>query len=232
MSDIEAVLEHLANLPLYEDEKPYLALLPPSHPIHKLSPGKRLNNLEWESYDTTIHDIRPDIQNYKIDECGFQVLDHESKVKNLETVESVVAYRRETEGLLKEVLGAEFAFCYDLALRENVKWGRSELDLLDPLLVQGPARGVHNDVTAMSGPAMINRHLPEDVKHQYCSPYYRYRIVNTWRTLNPVAKDRPLTFCDYQTVDPDDLMPADRIIPVGASEVYYLLHNLEQRWVT
>jgi hypothetical protein len=161
MPDIQAILDHLANLPLYKDEKPYLALLPPSHPIHKFSPGKRLDNLEWESYDTTIHDIRSDIQNYKIDECGFQVLDHESKVKNLETVGNVDAYRRETESLLKEVLGAEFAFCYDLAvrnslfrrlylrltviqLRENVKRERNEFDLLDPLLVQGPARGVHN----------------------------------------------------------------------------------------
>jgi hypothetical protein len=63
----------------------------------------------------------------------------------------------------------------DKKLRENRQFEREVIDLGSPLLVEGPAYGAHNgesslpsyhsnkseniDVTAISGPEMIQRHL-------------------------------------------------------------------------
>jgi hypothetical protein len=103
------------------------------------------------------------------------------------------------------------------------------------------------DITYNSGPVVINRYLPEDIQKKFLKPGYRVRIVksvkralsetrlssdgdSTWRTLNPVLEDRPLALCDSRSVDPDDLVAADRIIPAYVGEVYYLTYNPKHRW--
>lgn len=53
---------------------------------------------------------------------------------------------------------------------------------------------------------------------------------STWRTLVPVLEDRPLALCDSRSVDPDDLVPTDRIIPDRTGEVYYMTYNPNHKW--
>jgi len=89
--------------------------------------------------------------------------------------------------------------------------------------------------------------MSEDAKKQFLKAGYRIRIVkyvnhkqecqvpanfvSTWRSLvAPVLEDRPLALCDSRSVDPDDLVPADRIIPDRVGEVYYLTHNPDHQW--
>lgn len=55
-------------------------------------------------------------------------------------------------------------------------------------------------------------------------------IFSTWRTLVPTLEDRPLALCDSRSVEPKDLVAADRIIPDRVGEVYYLTHNPNHRW--
>src|SRR5436190_7366703 len=104
MPDIIADIEFLADLPLYQKEKPYLALLPPSP---DRDPDKeRLDNLEFEvHHGIAITDIR-NSKDFTIDKCGFEVLSHESQYLAFQDVEDVDAYKRETENLLRTTLGA------------------------------------------------------------------------------------------------------------------------------
>jgi hypothetical protein len=53
---------------------------------------------------------------------------------------------------------------------------------------------------------------------------------STWRTLIPVLEDRPLALCDSRSVEPEDLVAADRIIPSKEGEVYYLTYNPNHKW--
>jgi hypothetical protein len=53
---------------------------------------------------------------------------------------------------------------------------------------------------------------------------------STWRTVLPVLEDRPLAFCDYRSVDKQDLVACDRVIPTRAGEIYYIRYNPNQRW--
>ena len=45
-----------------------------------------------------------------------------------------------------------------------------------------------------------------------------------------MLEDRPLALCDSRSVDPEDLVAADRIIPNAVGEVYYLTYNPNHRW--
>ena len=79
-----------------------------------------------------------------LERYGFQVLSHDTGVSNFTSADAVEAYKRETERLLTEALGATHVKCYDLRLRKNIIFQRTEFDLNNPLLTEEPARGAHN----------------------------------------------------------------------------------------
>jgi hypothetical protein len=142
MPDITADFEFLADLLLYQHEKPYLALLPPS--VDRDPEKERFDNLEFEVHQgIPVTDIRRQ-EGFTIEECGFEVLHHESQHLTFNGVGDVDAYKRETEMLLGERFGAVHVLCYHVRLRRNDPIKRREFDVKDPLLVEGPAKGVHN----------------------------------------------------------------------------------------
>ena len=146
MPAVQATIEYLEDLPLYETEKPYWCLLPPHEDF---DPNKhRVDNLEFELRpNITISDIRDAKEDLTLETSGFQVLSHHSECSALpQTVEDVSAYKTETEIMLKENLNAAFVKCYELRARKNVIFQREQFDINDPLLVEGPARGAHNGI--------------------------------------------------------------------------------------
>ncbi|KAG4441814.1 hypothetical protein IFR05_002678 [Cadophora sp. M221] len=210
---------------------------------------QRLNNLEFETHENIpINDLRDLTKNADINDCGFQVVSHLSSFCGFESTEHIQDYRVETEQLLKGTLGAVYVKCYDSVLRKNVTFERDTIDLGDPLHIEGPARGaitqwlVHAfsksqneqltfvDITYVSGPSVTNRYMSNQAKEEFLKPGYRIRIVNTWRTLVPVLEDRPLALCDSRSVDPKDLIAADRVIPSLTGEVYSLTYNANHNW--
>jgi len=76
----------------------------------------------------------------------------------------------------------------------------------------------------------VKRYLTSEEQRSYLRPGFRIRIMNTWRPLNSVLEDRPLAFCDSRSIDKEDLMPTDRILPDRVGEVYYLQYNPHQQW--
>jgi len=143
MPSVQASLEYLQKLALYEEEKPYWCFLQPSEGFNP--DLERVDNLEFEEHSgMKINDIRVQGKEFKFDDCGFEVLSHSSKFSRFDEANDVQAYRSETEDLLKDTLGAVYVKCYDSRLRKNVMFQRKEFDLNDLLLTEGPARGVHN----------------------------------------------------------------------------------------
>jgi hypothetical protein len=133
---------YLQNLELYETEKPYWCFLPPQEGFDP--DEQRVDNLEFESHNVAITDIRGLKGDVSLESYGFQVLSHDTEVSNFTSVDAVEAYKRETERLLTEALGATYVKCYDLRLRKNIVFQRTEFDLNNPLHTEGPARGAHN----------------------------------------------------------------------------------------
>lgn len=229
MPDIKAVIEYLQDHERYRTEKPYCCLLPPREGF---DPDKeRVDNLEFETHsDVPITDIRPSKGRISLEDHGFQVLSHATNFSDFTSEEGVRAYKIETEALLRENFGACWARTYDFVLRKNVPLQRKQFDLNDPLHIEGPARGAHNDITYLSGPKVITRYLSDEEKRAFLRPGYRVRIINTWRSLLPVVEDRPLALCDSRSVEPTDLIASDRIIPDRVGENYYLKYNPKHQW--
>jgi hypothetical protein len=143
MPAVQASIEYLQKLALYDEEKPYWCFLPPSE--HFDPDAQRVDNLEFEDYpDIQIEDIRELNEAPKIGDSGFEVLSHRSKFSSFDQTEDVFQYVSETEELLREQMNAVYVKCYDSRLRKNVVFQRTQLDLKDPLLTEGPARGAHN----------------------------------------------------------------------------------------
>lgn len=143
MPSVQASIEYLQKLSLYDEEKPYWCFLPPSEDFDP--DEQRVDNLEFEDYpDIQIQDIRDFDKAPKIDDSGFEVLNHQSKFSKFDRADDVFQYVSETEELLRERMDAVYVKCYDSRLRKNVMFQRTQLDLNDPLLTEGPARGAHN----------------------------------------------------------------------------------------
>ena len=143
MPNVKADIEYLKKLPLYEEEKPYWCFLTPQEGFDP--DVQRVDNLEWETHKNIIfRDIRQLDKDPNIEVCGFKAVLHQSNFLSFQKPEDVKNYKIETEELLKQTLGAVYVYCYDSRLRKNVPFIRTEYDLNDLLLTEGPARGVHN----------------------------------------------------------------------------------------
>jgi hypothetical protein len=143
MPVVESSLEYLQKLKLYEEEKPYWEF---KQPRNGLDPNvHRLDNLEFEQRQgISILDIRESKPDAHVEECGFQVLSHESSFTKFEKASDFKEYNAETEWLLKRNMNAVYAKTYDWRLRKNVTFYRDTMDVNNPLEAEGPARGVHN----------------------------------------------------------------------------------------
>ena len=112
MPPVHARLEYLADIPLYQYEKPYLVLLPAhEEPVA----GTRMDNLEWETHDNVIlRDIREHWNSVTIERCGFQAIHHKSAFMRFDSIPILDAYRGETESLLRKRFRSSHVVCYDL----------------------------------------------------------------------------------------------------------------------
>ena len=112
MPAVRASLEFLADIPLYEYEKPYLVLLP----AHDGSlADTRMDNLEWETHgNMLLRDIREHWNSLTIERCGFQAIVHQSAFLHFDSISNLDAYRKETESLLRKRFRSSHVVCYDL----------------------------------------------------------------------------------------------------------------------
>lgn len=101
---VQAHVDYLKRLPLYQTEKPFQLFIP-------IEPGaidQRPSNLEFESRQCTFHDVRNELPSCRLDSQGFEVLRHPTQMNPVsfeqrELVES--QYLEEVKDILKKVDG-------------------------------------------------------------------------------------------------------------------------------
>ncbi|KAI1130214.1 hypothetical protein F5Y10DRAFT_276210 [Nemania abortiva] len=231
MPDVTSKLDFLADLDLYKTERPFV-FTPGQEFEEKLDTGEEnLNTVQLEWADVLLKDIRGK-EKYSLGDNGFEVAKNETRNLSLDFLENSARedYARETEEFWTSYLNAEYTLCYNVKLRRNGYWDPSEpVDLVRRGWLEPPAKGIH-DLTFEQAPVLIARKLAEHGMEEYLQPGYRYRVVNTWRPLLPVIEDNPLAFCDSRSVEPSDLVLADRIFPNDYYTLYFLKHNPKQQW--
>lgn len=76
MPDLIASIDHLADIPLYEEEKPYVVLVSPENRGSHIT-----NNLVFETHSgIQIADVRGKDDEFTLEKVGFEVMAHKSNI--------------------------------------------------------------------------------------------------------------------------------------------------------
>lgn len=119
---VSANIRHLKRLKLYESEMPFQMFFekPPD------DPDQRPDNLAFEEVEHIIHDIRPHLDSYTLDDNGFCVRKHQTVMNgqsfsDRKLVEEV--YLAEVEALLRQedsTISRIFFFDWRVSNRANL----------------------------------------------------------------------------------------------------------------
>jgi hypothetical protein len=110
MPDVLASLEHLANISLYDEEKPYCVLVS----AENRREGVPTDNLFFEHHETIVRDLRGREGEFTVDTAGFTVVPHRTKVSNVYNLYELQEYQRETAAFLKAHFNAEDVVCWEV----------------------------------------------------------------------------------------------------------------------
>lgn len=81
--------------------------------------------------------------------------------------------------------------------------------------------------TEWSGPQRLRDVLPQEAERLL---QRRFAIVQVWRPTGPPVEAFPLALCDASSLDPADLIAAERRHPNRVGEIYQVAYNPEHRW--
>ncbi|KAI1121041.1 hypothetical protein F5Y10DRAFT_282785 [Nemania abortiva] len=221
MASTQGQVRFLKRLDKWITEKPFFTF---SRPNRNEDP-EHLTNLEFQTETVEIQDVRGLIANFRIDECGFQVVHHPPAVVEFATLDHIAEYQKDVQTVLTKLFGAEHVLVWDFRRR---KPHRTKLvfDINNKLEIDTTVK----DYTFISGPIVIKSQLVANGLERYLCPGYRFRMVNFWRSLLPIVESEPLALCDFRSVEPADVVACDRIRPDRTGEAFYLHHNRNQRW--
>ena len=192
------------------EEKPSFGLSEgdPSMPNHK-------------SFTKAVHDARE--SQFKIENGGFELIDHKSTVKNFYDDEEVVkVYYKEMGEYVKEKVGADSVYIFSHITRNEAQADSGER--------KGGHRLVHNDFTTNFG-----KTLDPFIKEIGTNPT-RIEVFNLWRRFDKDGLDTPFAVCDKRTVSEKELIPTDLFNYIGDEpqgltvEIYQSAHNENHKW--
>ncbi len=170
-----------------------------------------------------IRDARPIAGELSLDEQGFVLRRHESRVNDFyDEAELRRVYYPEIEALLKRETGAEKVVIFDHTIRSVPKLKDGVAGMREPV------RRVHNDYTDATGRRRVADHLDAAEAEQRLKN--RFLEVNVWRPIRGPLEDTPLAVLDARSVAPGDLIASDLIYPDKVGETYAVGHNPAHRW--
>lgn len=207
------------NFIVPQDEKPYFN-------SSRITGGVPEVFFDTKHHPMPIHDMREIADDLDIDREGFELLNHKTRVRDLYDDDAVESqYNPEIEALLKRRFGASRVVVFDVTRRSDGGKGAANPDGL-----RGPARRVHADYTAKSGPQRTKDILGEAEADRLFNSGARVIQVNVWRPIAGPVKRAPLAVVDSSSLQPDDLVATDQVFPDRVGEIYHLAHSPKQRW--
>lgn len=182
----------------------------------------RTYRAQFQPVSVTIANGRPRRAQYRLDECGFQLADHPTAMKDFFDPEELAAvYYPEAAALIAAVSGAARVHVFDHTLRSGAETVRAARKIREPV------RTVHNDYTEWSGPQRVRDILPDEAEALLSR---RFAIIQVWRAIGaPIQRD-PLTLADARSLAPEDFIAAERRFPNRVGEIYMLRPNPAHRW--
>lgn len=184
--------------------------------IHSRTTGTR------ELRPMTVRNGRRVVESLSLDGNGFVFMEHATRVSDfLDAAQLKSVYYPEVEALIKRASGAARVAVFDHTLRSGDAEAREAKLLRDPVL------SAHNDYTEWSGPNRLREFLPEEAEALLAR---RFAIIQVWRAINQPIRSNPLAIADAKSIEPQDLLTAERRYPHRVGQTYQLKHNPNHRW--
>ena len=169
-----------------------------------------------------IHDGRPLIGQFVLDQNGFVLVDHATAVADFFDPDQLqTVYYPEVERLVQAVSGASRVVVFDHTLRTG------DLEERETRKIREPVLWAHNDYTEWSGPQRVREILPYEAQGLL---QHRFAIIQVWRAIHQPIQSNPLALVDARSVATSDLLPAERRYPNRVGETYQLSYNPGHRW--
>ncbi|KAJ5725135.1 uncharacterized protein N7483_006492 [Penicillium malachiteum] len=222
--------KYIANIPLWQSEKPYVIDQIPDIPEGSLS------NLIYEDHEShSLHNLRGYEEGVNTFDNSFQFIKHPTKLTALAEEEMMVPYAEEINDLLKTIFKTDHVITYDLrskAGKKGIAQTEQEVHPSRKLFKepQGCISYCLNYHSRDGGWDRVARHLTDEELAKFKSGKWRARIVNVWRPLIPIVEDNPIAFLDPATVHDEDLVEVDRVSPISCGRMYNIKFNPAQKW--
>ena len=159
---------------------------------------------------------------FRLDEAGFEFIDHRTAVKNFFDIEEVEAvYYPEVERLVRERTGARRVLVFDHTLRSG------DEDIRETRKVREPVKAVHNDYTEWSGPQRVRDLLPDEAEELLARPF---AIVQVWRAIDRPIQSDPLAIAHARSLPATDLIASERRYPHRVGETYQVAYSPDHEW--
>jgi hypothetical protein len=106
--------KYIANIPLWESEKPYVV-----DQAQGVSGGS-LSNLMYEDHEShSLHDLRGYEDRLDLFEDSLQFIKHPTKLIDLPEEEMMIPYAEEINDLLKAIFKTDHVITYDLRVGDH-----------------------------------------------------------------------------------------------------------------
>jgi hypothetical protein len=170
----------------------------------------------------TVRNGRRVADSLSLDGNGFVFVEHRTRVSDFLDAEQLKSiYYPEVEQLIGRATGASRVAVFDHTLRSGDAAAREAKLLREPVL------SAHNDYTEWSGPNRLREFLPDEAEALLAR---RFAIVQVWRAINQPIRSKPLAIADARSIEPKDLLIAERRYPHRVGQTYQLKHNPDHRW--
>jgi hypothetical protein len=191
--------------------------------------GVPYNSGTYESHALAVHDGRSITSRLSLDEDGFTLVEHRSRVTNFYDADEVRrTYYPEARQLLADATGAFKVIVFDHLVRKRdpektpLSFGRPRDGGQ-----RGPVGRVHADFTFDSAPARLRREVGDEAQSLL---RHRFAIINVWRAIRGPIYDAPLAVLNGASVSPNDLIATDLVYPNRTGETYSVAFNPAHRW--
>ncbi len=177
---------------------------------------------KFDDHVMPIHNAREWDKPFNLDVHGFELVEHNTAVKDFLDPEEIKAtYYPEIEELIKKHSGASRVVIFDHTVRTGNDEKREEL------LLREPVKRVHNDYTEWSGPQRVRDILPDEAEELLKN---RFAVIQAWRPIQPVLYTNPLAICDARSLPEKDLIISERRYPDRVGQTYQIAHNDNHQW--
>ncbi len=158
---------------------------------------------------------------FSLDENGFVFVEHKTAVRDFFSESLEKAYYPEVAALIQGLTGAKRVHVFDHTLRSGNEAEREAKLLREPVL------WAHNDYTDWSGPNRVKELMGSEARELLAR---RFAIIQVWRAINQPIQSNPLAIADAKSVEPDDLLIAERRYPHRVGQTYRLKYSPKHRW--